>query len=227
MNLLRRPQALWLIPLLGLVFSSGVLLWANGGSAKSEEHEPAKISAPAVATRELPVKRAAIKQPRVLTDRVDHHGNPVTVSCATCHETRAANYEAGEKKIPSEFHPALVYAHGNLSCLSCHNADDYDTLRRADGRALAYADGLALCAQCHGPQTRDYEHGSHGGMVGFWDKSKGPRSRNQCTDCHDVHAPAYPQVMPIFPPRDAGALDQARREAALHLINSIAPSTHD
>ncbi len=96
----------------------------------------------------------------------------------------------------------MRYAHGERTCLSCHNARDYDTLRLADGSALAYRNVIKLCAQCHGPQYRDYRHGSHGGMNGYWDLSRGPRYRNNCVDCHDPHAPAYPRVRPAPPPRD-------------------------
>jgi hypothetical protein len=57
-------------------------------------------------------------------------------------------------------------------------------------------DAMTLCAQCHGPQFRDYQNGSHGGMNGHWDLSRGPRLRNHCVDCHDPHVP---QVLPVHP----------------------------
>jgi nitrate reductase cytochrome c-type subunit len=66
-----------------------------------------------------------------------------------------------------------------------------------------------LCAQCHGPQARDFQHGAHGGMTGYWDLSKGPRRRNSCIDCHDPHAPKYPAVMPVFPPAESGLKSRA------------------
>jgi hypothetical protein len=61
---------------------------------------------------------------------------------------------------------------------------------------------MDLCGQCHGPQARDYAHGAHGGMTGYWDLSRGPRERNNCIDCHDPHAPAFPKVRPVFAPKD-------------------------
>jgi formate-dependent nitrite reductase cytochrome c552 subunit len=87
--------------------------------------------------------------------------------------------------------------------MSCHNAENYDSLRRADGQEVSFGRVMDLCAQCHGPQFRDYTHGAHGGMNGHWDLRSGPRTRNNCIDCHDPHAPAYPKVMPVFPPKDA------------------------
>ena len=61
------------------------------------------------------------------------------------------------------------------SCLSCHNPKNYDTLALANGEAVPYRRTMNLCAQCHGPQYRDYNHGSHGGMTGYWDRTRGER----------------------------------------------------
>jgi formate-dependent nitrite reductase cytochrome c552 subunit len=103
-----------------------------------------------------------------------------------------------------EFHQAVTsqFAHGKISCLSCHDPNDYDRLRLADGQAVPYTEVMTLCGQCHGPQTRDYAHGAHGGMNGYWDLSRGPRTRNNCVDCHDPHAPQFPDMQPTFKPRD-------------------------
>jgi hypothetical protein len=67
---------------------------------------------------------------------------------------------------------------------------------------LPFSAVTQLCGQCHGPQKRDYDHGAHGGMTGYWDRSLGPRKRNPCTACHSPHSPAYPQVWPAPGPRD-------------------------
>ncbi len=92
--------------------------------------------------------------------------------------------------------------HGGLTCLSCHGGDEYDALRLADGTAVPFAEVMTLCRQCHGPQARDYAHGTHGGMAGYWDRAKGLRTRNNCVVCHDAHAPAYPGVHPAPGPAD-------------------------
>jgi hypothetical protein len=140
---------------------------------------------------------------------------PERVACSTCHTTRAPNLEAHAGGDLDEFHQGLAYRHGGQSCLSCHNATNYDTLRRADGTALDYANTIQLCAQCHGPQHRDFVDGLHGGMTGYWDLTAGPRERKTCTNCHDPHAPAFPRVQPVFPPRDRGARQlQERGHAA-------------
>ena len=101
-------------------------------------------------------------------------------------------------------HAGLAFAHGPLSCASCHVAGDQRALHAADGTRVDLRDAIVLCRQCHGPQTRDYDHGSHGGMTGHWDLSAGDRTRNHCLDCHDPHAPAFLPSRPVLPPRDRG-----------------------
>lgn len=143
--------------------------------------------------------------PTVMTNALSHDGREAEVSCVTCHTTRTPRLENGETPDLELFHQGLAVSHGGLSCLSCHNAEDYNTLRRADGSAVTFPQTMQLCAQCHGPQYRDYQNGSHGGMAGYWDLTRGPRERNSCTVCHDAHAPAYLMLTPVFPPRDGGA----------------------
>lgn len=140
-------------------------------------------------------------KPWVDSGKKDSRGETVMVGCATCHDTREPNFKAVNGEALNEFHKGLKTRHGDQTCLSCHNPEDYNTLKRADGRSLDFSESMQLCAQCHGPQYRDYQNGSHGGMTGHWDLKQGPRERNHCTDCHDPHHPKYPLVMPVFPPK--------------------------
>lgn len=139
--------------------------------------------------------------PTVLADLSGHGKEPTEVSCTTCHTTREADLNTRSADKLDVFHQGLEMQHGGLSCLSCHNSDNYDTLRLADSTAVPFEQTMQLCAQCHGPQHRDFQRGSHGGMTGYWDLEQGPRTRNACIVCHDPHAPAYPQLMPVFPPK--------------------------
>lgn len=137
------------------------------------------------------------------TGTADEKGQPVTVACTTCHTTRPANQAAKLGTPLEQFHQGQVGRHGNLTCVSCHNpADGYHSLRLADGKSVAFDEVMTLCAQCHGPQHRDYLHGAHGGMTGYWDLTKGGRTRNSCVHCHDPHAPKYPTVVPAPGPND-------------------------
>ena len=123
------------------------------------------------------------EQPRVLTGELKADGSTESVSCGTCHSTKEPNLALASSAGLKEFHTGMKFSHGNLSCLSCHNATNYDELKLADGRGVSFPDVMTLCAQCHGPQHRDFQRGSHGGMTGYWDLTKGPRTRNHCVTC--------------------------------------------
>ena len=193
------------IALVGLVAVSG---WLSPGLFTSQARPEVSV-----ATKSAPAERSVTTgsvivrkphgTPSILTGTFDEKGNAVSVACATCHTIKPGNLDA-KLGIPlAQFHQGLIGRHGNLSCASCHNrTDGYATLRLADGTSVSYTEVMTLCAQCHGPQFRDYQHGAHGGMTGYWDLTRGDRVRNNCVDCHDPHAPKYPTVAPARGPND-------------------------
>lgn len=159
------------------------------------------------------VVRGPTSAPRVVTGATNHQGQPVTLACSTCHATRPPNYDNRSTADLDLFHQGLQFSHGNgeqghqqhastNSCLTCHNPSNYDTLRLANGQSVVFTEVMTLCSQCHGPQYRDWLHGAHGGMNGFWDLTKGGRMRNNCIQCHDPHTPKYQGAIPMPPPRD-------------------------
>lgn len=129
-------------------------------------------------------------------------GEDIGVGCDTCHESHQAEPFAKRSEELTEWHLELTFAHGKQTCFSCHAPEDRTKLKLADGERLPFEDVQRLCAQCHGPQARDWRNGSHGGMRGYWDLTKGPRVRGSCVSCHAAHNPDWPQVMPVFKPRD-------------------------
>lgn len=185
----------------------------GGETMKPETSAPAAVPA-----RQATLFAVTIRKPagpaRVETAERDIAGKPVSIGCGSCHTTTSPRPQTRTAAALKEFHQGLTYAHGELTCLSCHNSTDYDTLRRADGSALPFTEVMQLCGQCHGPQHRDYQQGAHGGMTGFWDRTRGPRERNNCIDCHDPHAPRYPIVQPVFPPRDRMPLQRPHATAS-------------
>ncbi len=196
---------------LGLLLIGGLftlVIWSGPNRAAPSEKNSSRAghgpSEPIQTSDRLP-KGVNIRQPdgppRVATGKTNSLGEPVTVQCATCHATTESNHDLQGVKELDEFHQGLEYQHGALHCLSCHNPEDYNTLRLANGRSLPFSKVKTLCAQCHGTQARDYRNGSHGGMVGAWDLSQGGRYRNNCIDCHDPHHPEYPKLMPVFEPK--------------------------
>jgi hypothetical protein len=174
----------------------------NGHAAATDSNNDTADDADA------PQKHAVIiREPRppadVKTGQLDSHGQSVSLTCRNCHDVQPVNRENSATEHLDKFHQGLAFNHGKLACVSCHNAQDgYTTLHLADGAGVEYAATMKLCAQCHGTQYRDYQHGSHGGMTGYWDLSKGPRQRNHCVDCHDPHAPQFPAMYPAAGPND-------------------------
>jgi len=172
------------------------------GCAESAHPIPQESTAAPLAMHPVSI-RTPSGSPRIPTGTFDEKGNAVTVACATCHTTKPSNGEARLGVPSSLFHQGLVGKHGNLTCVSCHNTSDgYSSLRLADGKSVPFTEVMRLCAQCHGPQFRDYVHGAHGGMSGYWDLTKGGRVRNNCIECHDPHSPKYPTVAPARGPND-------------------------
>ena len=173
------------------------------------ETEPIKV-----ATAHHPVHIRTPKGPPAVDSGLrDQAGKAITVSCQHCHATRPPNRESRATVDLDQFHQGLRLNHGRLACVACHNpSDGYASLHLADGKTVDFADVMTLCAQCHGPQYRDYQHGSHGGMNGHWDLSRGPRQRNNCIDCHDPHAPQFPLVQPApGPPRPTSSASSASK----------------
>ncbi|MEQ9617098.1 MAG: hypothetical protein RLN60_03590 [Phycisphaerales bacterium] len=183
-------------------------LWISQGCSHEEEAavQPSD-EAPAVAdgTGQATVYPVFIKRPdgppRVIVGKKDD-GSPLTASCTTCHNSREPNPANNSANDLELFHQGLIYSHGDLGCLACHNDQNYDTLRLADGREVPFVDVMTLCAQCHGAKARAYENGAHGGMNGHWDLTRGPRVRNNCVHCHDPHSPSFPHMTPTFKARD-------------------------
>ena len=170
----------------------------------SRDQSPLVVGAESTVATRYPV---VIRKPPVpqgaSTATLDPHGKPVSLICAACHSVRAANVTTSQSTDLDEFHQGLKFVHGQLTCVSCHHANDnYSSLRLADGRSVPFSESMTLCAQCHGTQYRDYQHGSHGGMTGHWDLTRGGRERNHCLHCHDAHAPKYPTFTPVAGSRD-------------------------
>ncbi|MBX3421338.1 MAG: hypothetical protein KF752_07250 [Pirellulaceae bacterium] len=126
----------------------------------------------------------------------------ITAQCSVCHANRRPNFEIRAASDLREFHRDVSVAHGSVSCLSCHNPSDYQTLRLADGTPIPLPDVMQLCGQCHGQQLREYQHGVHGGMNGYWDRRRGPQYKNHCIDCHPPHHPKFPKMQTDFKPQD-------------------------
>jgi nitrate reductase cytochrome c-type subunit len=211
------PRGLMIITLAGAaIFAIGAGIRSDVRSEnKSDNGSRDEAHETATTANEMPRFSVEIRRPsgppRVATGLRDTHGNEVTVACSSCHTTRQPNHQNKTANDLDEFHGGMPISHGTVSCLSCHNANDYDALKLADGSRVEFADVMLLCGQCHGPQMKDYQHGAHGGMNGHWDLTRGPQQKNNCVDCHNPHLPQFPKMQPTFKPRDR-FLEQPRSE---------------
>jgi formate-dependent nitrite reductase cytochrome c552 subunit len=196
----KHPALAWIALVVFASLCSLAVVWAQKNHA-TVPLAPAAQKEPKSKLHPVTIKPGPAT-PRLDTGLKDPNGQPITAACSTCHSTTTPNVARNSAHDLFQAHRGLNYAHGNLTCLSCHNAKDYDTLHLADGRSVAFPDVMTLCAQCHGTAMRDYLHGSHGGMNGHWNLAQGPRVRNNCVTCHDPHHPDFPLVRPVLPPRD-------------------------
>lgn len=194
-----RAAVLLMMPLVALQFS-GCRPHSQSGSLSVLSQQP-PVEAAATAALHPVVIRETAGRPQVRVGQAQD-GTPVTVQCGTCHAIMAPDHTTRRSEDLDIFHQTLRFAHGQLACLSCHNKDDYDRLRLASDDQVEFPNVIQLCSQCHGPQWRDYQNGAHGGMNGYWDLTKGGRVRNNCTHCHDPHAPKYQPVIPAPGPAD-------------------------
>jgi predicted CXXCH cytochrome family protein len=126
-------------------------------------------------------------------------------NCVECHAKNdpvTLNYDAaGNVIVPAAHQGLLAMAHGrnfrNENCYNCHDRSQLDQLHTAEGAKLRFDQATLLCAGCHGPTYRDWEAGVHGRTGGYWERSAGPIKREECTSCHDPHAPAFTGLIPM------------------------------
>lgn len=141
---------------------------------------------------------------RMSTTELKRTGGDVSgVECYACHERKKPmelHYDTnGNIRLPKE-HEDLLMAHGrnkrNDACFNCHAQTNMEALVTRDGRLLNIEESSRLCASCHGTTYRDWEAGVHGRISGFWNRSLGPSTRQECVSCHDPHHPAFPALAP-------------------------------
>ena len=200
------PRALLVVVLLSVAIAGVSAAMRSDASLKGHPADSKQPKILANSTTTNPKFSVEIRKPsgppRVTTGLSDAHGNSVTAACSTCHTTRQPNPLNKSVKDLDEFHVGMSFSHSTVSCLSCHNSSDYESLKLADDSRVEFSDVMTLCAQCHGLQMNDYLHGAHGGMNGYWDLTRGPQMKNHCIDCHNPHSPQFPKMQPTFKPKD-------------------------
>ncbi len=155
-----------------------------------------------VATAELGKGRIRAHRPEeeivlgVDTGQVDPQGRPIRVACQTCHKKMVEARADVFRKTKPVFHVHIKLRHGRKTCKTCHRSPAFSDFNLADGTPVPHSNVMRLCGQCHSRRLVEYQNGAHGGMTGYWDRTRGPRKRNHCLDCHDPHHPATSPVRP-------------------------------
>lgn len=161
----------------------------------SLESDPTELlSLKSIAT--VPVQNISTRTPSFVTKRTDHI---TQYPCASCHTKPVAKPQ--REGISHRWsHLNIQLTHGQttgLDCQSCHNYDNFEQLQLQNGKTTTFDHSYELCRQCHFQQANDWAGGAHGKRLAGW---RGKRVINNCTDCHNPHAPAFDQRIPLKSP---------------------------
>lgn len=116
--------------------------------------------------------------------------------CSECHADfskpgRRGQSESEHVEITKRFNHGM-----NTGCMNCHHSENRNAYVDHDGSPISAATPARLCAKCHGPLYREWQMGTHGRQNGYWDVSKGTRTKLLCVQCHDPHDPAFKPMQP-------------------------------
>lgn len=131
---------------------------------------------------------------RTITGKLRLHRDGEAYECSMCHD----GYRNDPDVDPlGDEHSDIVFDHGvEQHCLHCHNPKNSDVYVNHDGTEIPENATTTLCAKCHGMTFRDWQEGVHGRKSRFWDERFGTRLTLECIECHDPHAPRFPQMKP-------------------------------
>lgn len=137
---------------------------------------------------------------------VSRHKNLVFYPCSQCHRYWKTN------PVPHELAPVhrVGLNHGNerFWCLTCHDADDRDSLRTERDGKVGFNESWRICGQCHANRQRDWYFGAHGKRANGWQEDP---MRYNCTHCHDPHFPPFAKHQPQPKPLVRSGLQPMKR----------------
>jgi hypothetical protein len=121
--------------------------------------------------------------------------SPGIFPCSQCHQGMPANRRPRKLE---QMHQDIVLKHmpGGW-CFDCHNPDNRDKLRLANGKLVSFEESYNLCGQCHGTILREWKAGLHGKRTGMWN---GEKQYRLCVHCHWPHEPRFKPIKPLPPP---------------------------
>jgi hypothetical protein len=114
--------------------------------------------------------------------------------CSQCHNNQSVSVAQAAEIA----HGDIILDHGGrekpLSCFTCHNLEDRDSLETEAGVKVDMDHSYQMCAQCHFRQKKDWVGGAHGKRVSYW---AGQRVVTNCVSCHNPHSPRFEKRWPV------------------------------
>ncbi|MES0338031.1 MAG: hypothetical protein SFH39_16945 [Candidatus Magnetobacterium sp. LHC-1] len=136
--------------------------------------------------------------------------------CTTCH----AGLKPDKTRRDLMFHAEVVLKHAAQQrwCLDCHDADNRDRLRLANGDHVTFDESYMLCGQCHGNVFREWKIGLHGKRTGVWNRDN-PEDKKYflCVHCHNPHSPKFTPVKPLPVPVKPNAIMDIKGTSTIEL----------
>lgn len=202
-------------PIAGYFVGVGFLITAVALAVQSPTADIPIIEKPEVRAEQIMPgqRRVALNDPPVInTGQFDQR-------CNDCHTLFKTNRDP-ESELRQHTHVKL--SHGNNdACLNCHDNDNRERLTLRGGKTVGYDQVEQLCAQCHGPVYRDWQLGTHGKTVGYWDTNLGESIKLKCSQCHDPHRPAYDPITPLPGPNTFRMGDQHTEHEMINERNPL------
>jgi len=117
--------------------------------------------------------------------------------CSNCHAGMETN---PKRRVLKEEHTNIQLKHAAEQrwCLDCHDAQNRDKLKLANGDHIDFEHSYELCGQCHGNMYRDWKAGIHGKRTGYFEG--GQRMYMLCVNCHNPHDPVFKPIKPMPAP---------------------------
>lgn len=128
--------------------------------------------------------------------------------CSECHADMEPDPTRRELEEHTEIAESFSHARQQRWCLDCHNPDDRDKLRLANGQLISFEESYYLCGQCHGTIFRDWKAGVHGKRTGEWN---GKKMYRLCVHCHNPHHPKFAPLTPLPPPNNPLEIQNKRK----------------
>ena len=119
-------------------------------------------------------------------------------NCARCHQPDQEPYRDEGLAPGRDAHWDIAVHHaGDMDCFSCHKKENPAALVSVIDQDATLDTAYLHCGSCHQNQFDSWLGGAHGKRLTGWN---GVRVIQNCTECHNPHAPARPTVTPVAQP---------------------------